>query len=297
MQKNSFELSVCVNGRPIREYGHRGNTYIEGRNSQAYTLRLKNNTAREVMAVISVDGIDVIDGLPATENSRGYIVPAYQSVEVKGWRSSLSTVNDFVFGTKSEAYSTQTQKTEVNCGVIGVKVYAEKEDREDRLAELIKMRNREEHHHHHHHYPPIHVPIYPKPWEPTWIYCGSTGTMCKSGDNLSNSIHSTSLSSGISNSSGLSNTAANSITFVNSDSATLSADFNLGTGWGKERTDEITTKPFQKGGEVVWMEIFYSDEAGLKKAGIEVSKEVALSEPTLPKSFHGFCKPPERTTT
>jgi hypothetical protein len=34
-----------VADRPVREWGHQGRTYIEGRKGSKFTLRIRNNTA------------------------------------------------------------------------------------------------------------------------------------------------------------------------------------------------------------------------------------------------------------
>ncbi len=124
MQHGWFELQVLVAGHPVREYGHQGKTFVEGRKGTAYTLRFRNSLAQRVLAVPSIDGLSALDGQPATDASNGYIVPAYASVEIKGWRPNLEQVAAFVFTDRSQSYASQSG-TGQNLGVIGVKVFAE----------------------------------------------------------------------------------------------------------------------------------------------------------------------------
>ena len=157
MTSNQFEMSVCVNGRPIREYGHRGLTFVEGRKNQNYTIKFRNNSARRVLAVISVDGVSAVDGKPADNDSRGYIVPAYSSAEIKGWRTSKKETHKFVFDTKHRSNSAQQQGEDTNCGVVAAKVFDEKVT----LAQLNNVLRlvTEKHHHYHHYHHDLAIPI------------------------------------------------------------------------------------------------------------------------------------------
>lgn len=297
MNSNLFEMTVCVNGRPIREYGHRGLTFVEGRRNQPYTLKFRNNSARRVLAVISVDGLSVVDGKPAENDSRGYIVPAYQQIEITGWRTSLEETNQFVFDTKKRANSTQQQGEDTNCGVIAVKVFDEKVT-ETELNKLLKIVTSEEHHHHwHHHHHPI-VPIPHKPWEPYGpVWCGTSAP-----------------GSGILRSTSLGEptySASNNLCPPQDEPITANfvqvvgpvtpiqetPDFNLGTGWGKKQEDKVSETSFDRGIELACFSIYYSDAAGMKAAGIVVDKKPAVSKPVLPRGFSGFCKPPVVTSS
>lgn len=301
MQKSNYELTVCVNSRPIREYGHRGLTFVEGRKNQAYTIKFRNNSACRVLAVVSVDGLDVIDGKPATQESPGYIVPAYQSIEVKGWRTSLEKVNEFTFADKAVGYATQTQSTDINSGIVAVKVFAEKATLQD-----ITWWNQIEKHHHHHHYPP---PIYEKPWhtypQNPVIWCGTLNSQGQSATMrcVSNVV----TNAGIGSLQGVSVTNAdapstlchsvNTMSLAGSQAeASAPQDypgFHLATGWGKEKTDQVVSADFKRDRELETLEVYYSDNEGLKQAGIDVSKKVAITKPVLPRGFGGFCVPPK----
>ena len=92
MNRNSFELQILINGRPVKEYNHNNETYIEGRKGTEYTLKVKNNTYHRVLAIPAVDGINVITGKPATPDDSGYIIDGYNCVEIKGFRKDLETV-------------------------------------------------------------------------------------------------------------------------------------------------------------------------------------------------------------
>jgi hypothetical protein len=288
MNKSSFELSVCVSGRtPIREFGHNGHTYVEGRNGQKFTLRFRNNTATNVLAVPSLDGLSAIDGGPATDESRGYIIPGYSSVEIKGWRTSLNGVSDFIFKMKEsgETYAEQTDNNVANCGVIAVRVFEEKAKPIERIVEVIKER-----HHHHHHYDD---PIWPKPYypwyQPSWKAEHTSGTLDGSfsveggTSDLSNHAHTHTtggLISGI-----LRSKTVNQVS--------ESPAFDMGTGFGEHTKDVVTESVFERGVLKETLEIYYASAQALTRCGINLEKAVAVN--SMPQAFAvGYCMPPKK---
>src|SRR5689334_23287545 len=56
---------LAENGAAMPVFQNGGRFYIEGLVGQRYTIRVSNPTARRVEAVVSVDGLDVIDGKTA----------------------------------------------------------------------------------------------------------------------------------------------------------------------------------------------------------------------------------------
>ena len=75
-----------------------GRNYVVGEAGERYTIKIRNNSYRRVEVVLSVDGLDVMDGRSASTSKRGYIVPARSSRTVEGWRTSMSSVAAFRFG-------------------------------------------------------------------------------------------------------------------------------------------------------------------------------------------------------
>jgi hypothetical protein len=106
-------------------FGHDGRTYVEGGVGARYMVRIVNPTPRRVEAVVSVDGLDAIDGHPASVGKRGYIVPAYGDVTIDGWRTSLSSVAAFRFSSVHDSYAGRTGHDR-NVGVIGVAFFRER---------------------------------------------------------------------------------------------------------------------------------------------------------------------------
>ncbi len=125
-QNGSYELQVVENGSPAASYWYGGESYVLGSSGERYTLRIVNNSAQRVEAVVSVDGRDVVDGKPADYRSkRGYLVPAYGSVEVDGWRLSQGQAAAFRFSAVGESYAARTGSAR-EVGVIGVAIFPER---------------------------------------------------------------------------------------------------------------------------------------------------------------------------
>lgn len=113
-------------GRSLNVYQHRGRFYILGTAGDRYSVRITNPTARRVEAVISIDGLDAIDGQQADYvRKRGYVVPPHGTLKVDGFRISTSQVATFRFSSVSESYAGRKGVAR-NVGVIGVALFEEK---------------------------------------------------------------------------------------------------------------------------------------------------------------------------
>ena len=99
--------------------------YVLGNAGQRYTILIENMTNARFEAVVSVDGLDVINGRPAATGSRGYILQAHGRVEVEGFRQNHDEVASFRFGSVGDSYAAQTGDAR-NVGVIGVALFAER---------------------------------------------------------------------------------------------------------------------------------------------------------------------------
>ena len=121
-----YELTVLIDGVPARSYMHDGESYVLGQLGSHYTLRVSNHTGRRMEAVVSVDGRDAIDGRPADWRSkRGYLVPAWGSIDIEGWRISHAQAAAFRFSSVPDSYAARTGSAR-DVGVIGVAVFPER---------------------------------------------------------------------------------------------------------------------------------------------------------------------------
>jgi hypothetical protein len=109
-------------GRPLPAFYAGGRTYAIGEAGQRYTVVVTNDSGMRVEAVASVDGLDVLDGKPASFHKRGYLVPAWGSVEIDGFRQTNEHVAAFRFGSVRDSYAARTG-TDRNVGIVGVAVF------------------------------------------------------------------------------------------------------------------------------------------------------------------------------
>jgi len=68
---------IREDGETLPTYAAKDRFYVEGLAGQRYTIRISNPTGHRVEAVVSVDGLDAVDGEAGDLHKRGYIVPAY----------------------------------------------------------------------------------------------------------------------------------------------------------------------------------------------------------------------------
>lgn len=114
------------NGNSLATFVKDGQTLLLGEPGLRYNIRVRNPTPERVEAVVSVDGRDAISGQPGDYvNQRGYVIPAYGSVLVEGFRRSMEEVAAFRFTSPEDSYSAR-MGTPQNVGVIGVAFFPER---------------------------------------------------------------------------------------------------------------------------------------------------------------------------
>ena len=97
-----------------------------GEPGERYSLSVENHTGRRYEVVATVDGLDVLDGRDGSPDKRGYLIAAYSSVQIDGFRRSEEEVAAFRLGDVAHSYAA-SQGNARNVGVIGVAVFAERQ--------------------------------------------------------------------------------------------------------------------------------------------------------------------------
>jgi hypothetical protein len=116
----SVGLEVLVNDSPLRTIEYAGKTYLPvPRIGAEYEIRVWNHGPRRIAAILSVDGLSVINGKPASDSSPGYLVLPYSHIVIRGWRRNLETVAAFRFVDQESSYASLVGRPE-NIGVIGL---------------------------------------------------------------------------------------------------------------------------------------------------------------------------------
>jgi hypothetical protein len=99
--------------------------FVVGSRDSCYSIVLKNRCKSRLEVVLSVDGLDVIDGNTAGFSKRGYVIGSGETLEVKGWRTSPETVSRFKFSTVAGSYANLAHGEHRNVGVVGLAVFTE----------------------------------------------------------------------------------------------------------------------------------------------------------------------------
>ena len=112
-------------GRSLPVYWHQGRAYVVGKPGNEYQLSLRSRQGEEVLAVLSVDGVNVISGETATAQQSGYVLSPWRPLDVKGWRKDLSRTAAFYFTALPDSYAARTGRPD-NVGAIGVALFRKK---------------------------------------------------------------------------------------------------------------------------------------------------------------------------
>jgi hypothetical protein len=120
------ELLGAASNR-LATFRHAGRTYVMGTLGSRYRIHVVNPTGRRVEAVVSVDGLDAIDGLAADfVHKSGYLIAPYGDVTIDGFRTSMEEVATFRFSSVPDSYAAR-EGSDRNVGVIGVAFFPERD--------------------------------------------------------------------------------------------------------------------------------------------------------------------------
>jgi hypothetical protein len=319
----SYEVNILVNGSRCKQYSHNGKLFIEAKKGSEYSIEIKNNTWQRILAVCSVDGLDILNGKKAEENGNGYVINGNSSLKADGFRVSNEKVAKFLFDYKGGSYAASKEDgSERNVGVIGVRLFTEKVKPLPPQPIIVK----EEHHHHHHDNYPTY-PKYPKyPWDyPTiWgseIRYGTTAAPGATRDGFYNSTVTPAggptmdccnsqplgfADMGAERSCDYSKTlgsprrmksSAGGLSALRSQATKCSAPqpeakgFDMGTKFGESKESRVIEVEFEKGILALTTNIYYASRESLIEMGVPLGNEKQVS---FPEPFNGtkYATPP-----
>jgi hypothetical protein len=112
-------------GRVLPTYYHRGEYWVAGTPGERYAISVHNRQGTRVLAVMAVDGVNVISGETAGWDQSGYVFGAEERYDITGWRKSNAEVAAFRFAAAPDSYAARTGRA-ANVGVIGIAVFRER---------------------------------------------------------------------------------------------------------------------------------------------------------------------------
>jgi hypothetical protein len=119
------EIFDRTSGRQLPVYWHAGERHVAGEPGHEYEIRIRNRSHVRVLAVTSVDGVNVITGKTASPDQSGYVLDPRGRLEIDGWRKSMAEVAAFYFTALPDSYAARTGRPD-NVGVIGVALFRER---------------------------------------------------------------------------------------------------------------------------------------------------------------------------
>jgi len=110
MHHNGFGLQVVVDGRPLPEFGHEGKNCVVAALGRDYAVRLYvpriAAAGMRYLAVLSVDGLDAINGKIMSPDGPGYILePCQHPYDIPGFQITSGHVAPFRFGQRTDGYA------------------------------------------------------------------------------------------------------------------------------------------------------------------------------------------------
>jgi hypothetical protein len=112
-------------GENLPTFHHKGRLYVAGEPGHEYEIRIHSDSPQRVLAVTSVDGVNVISGQTGAVNQSGYVLDPYGYTTIEGWRKNMSRTAAFYFTKLPDSYAARTGRPE-NVGVIGVALFRER---------------------------------------------------------------------------------------------------------------------------------------------------------------------------
>lgn len=112
-------------GATLPVHYYRGEYWVAGTPGAKYAIDIRNASGRRVLAVTSVDGVNVVSGETASTAQTGYVFDAWQRYDITGWRKSNNAVAAFEFTASPNSYAERTGRPR-DVGVIGVALFRER---------------------------------------------------------------------------------------------------------------------------------------------------------------------------
>src|SRR5580704_5418169 len=82
-------------GATLPAHYYRGEYWVAGTPGARYAIEIRNRAGGRLLAVTSVDGVNVISGDTAAWDQTGYVFDPGQDYQISGWRKSNAEVADF----------------------------------------------------------------------------------------------------------------------------------------------------------------------------------------------------------
>lgn len=120
-----IQIMDRTTGTTLQVYEHEGRRYVAGEPGHEYQMSVTSREGARLLAVGSVDGVNIVSGETAAVNQDGYVLAPWQQMLIAGWRTSLDNTAAFYFTTVADSYAARTGRPD-DLGVIGIALFREK---------------------------------------------------------------------------------------------------------------------------------------------------------------------------
>jgi len=123
---NLASVTVETNGGDVRVACKDGNTFFSAPIGEEYSIIVRNRTGKRIVAIATVDGLNVIDRSKGDWEGSGYVIDPYDKVEITGFRrqDEFQYTERFTFNKAQFSLANRIGNVR-NVGVIGVAVFEE----------------------------------------------------------------------------------------------------------------------------------------------------------------------------
>ena len=123
-------VEIYVSGSTLPQFTHNGQDFVINPLNCDYEIGVRVPTSRgggtgRVEVVISVDGLGIQTGKPASMNDRGYVARCGQLLKIPGWTVNNQSAARFRFAQVDDSYAALSARETTNIGVIGVAIFHE----------------------------------------------------------------------------------------------------------------------------------------------------------------------------
>ena len=101
--------------------------YLEAVAGRHYAVALRNTTGQRIGVLISVDGLNVVNGQRSSQSpdEAMYVLGPWECTTIRGWRTSLDDIRRFVFVDEQRSYAERTGQANGDMGWIRVTAFRE----------------------------------------------------------------------------------------------------------------------------------------------------------------------------
>jgi hypothetical protein len=112
-------------GTELVPHLYHGEYWVAGTPGAHYAIEIENRLSERLLAVASVDGVNVISGATAGWDQTGYVFDPGEQYRITGWRKSDAEIAAFTFTDSADSYAGRTGRP-ANIGIIGVALFRER---------------------------------------------------------------------------------------------------------------------------------------------------------------------------